>query len=504
MNSEPIDEILVVDDTPANLKLLAMLLVEQGYRVRPASNSTVALRSIAAKVPDLILLDVRMPDMDGYTLCRQIKADPLLRAIPVIFISALNETADKIQGFAAGGVDYLTKPFEPAEVLVRVRTHLDLWRLQRRQEQIQSELECRVVERTAELAEANRALQQSEERLRLVIEATSDGVWDWDIQNQALFLSDRWYTMLGYAPGEFVADHESWLDRVHPDDLPEVNATLQRHFDRLLPEYSVDYRMRGQSGDWHWVQARGKVIGRSADGLPLRMVGTHADIAERKRAEARIQASLREKEVLLREIYHRVKNNLQVIGSLLNMQGHEIEDPAIRSLFEESADRIRAMVLVHEQLYRSEDLSSIAFDAFLDKLLKQLSQQFFATGIVIERRLSAIVLGLETAIPCGLIVNELVTNAFKHAFPDGRKGKVVVELSENDDKRICLTISDNGVGLPAGFSPQRGKTLGWQLMAGLVNQIEGDLQVLPGPGTRIELTFQAQHAEAKRYQESLH
>ncbi|MDS4015853.1 MAG: response regulator, partial [Candidatus Accumulibacter sp.] len=192
MNTQTPDEILVVDDTPANLKLLSMLLAEQGYRVRPASNGLLALRSVAAKAPDLILLDIRMPDMDGYTLCRQIKADPRLAPIPVIFISALNETSDKVQGFSVGGVDYLTKPFEPAEVLARVRTHLDLWRLQRRQAQVQSELELRVRERTAELAQANRALQQSEERLRLVIEATSDGVWDWDVHNQSLFLSDRW------------------------------------------------------------------------------------------------------------------------------------------------------------------------------------------------------------------------------------------------------------------------------------------------------------------------
>ena len=120
MNTQTPDEILVVDDTPANLKLLSMLLAEQGYRVRPASNGVLALRSVAAKAPDLILLDIRMPDMDGYTLCRQIKADPRLAPIPVIFISALNETADKIQGFSVGGVDYLTKPFERETLLAIV------------------------------------------------------------------------------------------------------------------------------------------------------------------------------------------------------------------------------------------------------------------------------------------------------------------------------------------------------------------------------------------------
>jgi len=503
MNTQTPDEILVVDDTPANLKLLSMLLAEQGYRVRPASNGLLALRSVAAKAPDLILLDIRMPDMDGYTLCRQIKADPRLAPIPVIFISALNETSDKVQGFSVGGVDYLTKPFEPAEVLARVRTHLDLWRLQRRQAQVQSELELRVRERTAELAQANRALQQSEERLRLVIEATSDGVWDWDVHNQSLFLSDRWYSMLGYAPGEFAASRQNWSERVHPDDLPMVEACLQRHFDGELPEYDVEYRMLHRAGDWHWVQARGKVVSRAADGQPLRMLGTHADIAGRKRAEARIQASLREKEVLLREIYHRVKNNLQVVGSLLNMQAQEIGDAATRAIFTQSADRVRAMVLVHEQLYHSEDLSSIAFETFLEQMIGHLAQQLCTPGVAIERRLAPIVLGLETAIPCGLIVNELVTNAFKHAFPKGRSGTVVVELWEDKEQRVCLAVTDDGVGLPASFSLQRGKTLGSQLLAGLVNQIEGELRVLPGPGTRVELAFKAQHSEARRYQSSL-
>ncbi|MDS4014323.1 MAG: PAS domain-containing protein, partial [Candidatus Accumulibacter sp.] len=328
-------------------------------------------------------------------------------------------------------------------------------------------------------------------------------VWDWDVHNQSLFLSDRWYSMLGYAPGEFAASRQNWSERVHPDDLPMVEACLQRHFDGELPEYDVEYRMLHRAGDWHWVQARGKVVSRAADGQPLRMLGTHADIAGRKRAEARIQASLREKEVLLREIYHRVKNNLQVVGSLLNMQAQEIGDAATRAIFTQSADRVRAMVLVHEQLYHSEDLSSIAFETFLEQMIGHLAQQLCTPGVAIERRLAPIVLGLETAIPCGLIVNELVTNAFKHAFPKGRSGTVVVELWEDKEQRVCLAVTDDGVGLPASFSLQRGKTLGSQLLAGLVNQIEGELRVLPGPGTRVELAFKAQHSEARRYQSSL-
>jgi signal transduction histidine kinase len=164
MIDETKSEILIVDDTPANLKLLTSILLTVGYRIRPASSSTLALRSVAAKAPDLILLDVRMPNMDGYAVCRQLKADPHASAIPVIFISALNETTDKVQGFAAGAVDYITKPFEPAEVLVRVRTHLELRHLQQ-------QLEQRVAARTVELAQANQALQRYRDHLEELVAA---------------------------------------------------------------------------------------------------------------------------------------------------------------------------------------------------------------------------------------------------------------------------------------------------------------------------------------------
>ena len=286
MPDEASAEILVVDDTPANLKLLANLLTEQGYRVRPASSGALALRSVVARIPDLILLDVWMPDLDGYAVCQRLKADPRTHSIPVIFISALHEAPDKVQGFAVGGVDYITKPFEPVEVLARVRTHLELWRLQQR-------LERRVESRTAELAKVHRALQQSEERLRSVIEATRDAVWDWNLRTGELFLSDCWYTMLDYAPGEFVVDYAGWRDQIHPDDLAAVEAAVQAHREGRLPELSVDYRMRARTGAWQWISSRGKVIERDATGEPLRMVGVNADMvnkdgpADAKRQQAR-------------------------------------------------------------------------------------------------------------------------------------------------------------------------------------------------------------------------
>jgi DNA-binding NtrC family response regulator len=164
------EDILVVDDTPANLRLLTELLAKQGYRVRPASDGALALKSVAAKIPDLILLDVSMPDMDGYEVCRRLKADERSSRIPVIFISAFGDTRQKVTGFEAGGIDYITKPFEAEEVLARARTHLRLRHAEEALRHAQNTLEIRVQERTSELQASNQALRESEERARRAFE----------------------------------------------------------------------------------------------------------------------------------------------------------------------------------------------------------------------------------------------------------------------------------------------------------------------------------------------
>ena len=179
-------EILVVEDTQASLQLLADILTKQGFRVRPAFDGSFALKSVAAKLPDLILLDVKMPRMDGYEVCRRLKADEQSRRVPIIFISAFSEIDQKVKGFDAGGVDYITKPFEPEEVLARVRTQLRLRDAEEALLFAQSTLEIRVQERTAELVASNQALRESEEKIRLAYEEIAQLKGQLELENTYL------------------------------------------------------------------------------------------------------------------------------------------------------------------------------------------------------------------------------------------------------------------------------------------------------------------------------
>ena len=216
------------------------------------------------------------------------------------------------------------------------------------------------------------------------------------------------------------------------------------------------------------------------------------DITERKAAEDQLQASLREKEVLLREIHHRVKNNMQVISSLLNLQSRHSQDSAVLEMFRESQRRIRSMALVHERLYQSSDLSRIEFSEYLRNLATHLfhSCQVNTSRVRLKMDAEEVYLNINTAIPCGLIVNELISNALKHGFPENRSGEVGVELHRVEGDGYMLRVRDDGVGFPEGLDFRTTETLGLQIVTTLVSQIDGSIQLNRKKGTEFSIRFE--------------
>jgi PAS domain S-box-containing protein len=213
---------------------------------------------------------------------------------------------------------------------------------------------------------------------------------------------------------------------------------------------------------------------------------------QRQSAESRLKASLKEKEILLKEIHHRVKNNLLVVSSLLNWQGESLQDATVLQVFADSQKRIHSLALIHEKLYRSQDLARIDLGDYLESLVRQLynSLRDDRQAIELQLNLEPIAVNIETATPCGLIANELVCNAFEHAFPNGGPGCLEVSLSRDEGELITLTIHDDGVGFPPNLDFRQTESLGWQLICLLTEQLEGEIQVCSQDGAKVILAFQ--------------
>ena len=215
------------------------------------------------------------------------------------------------------------------------------------------------------------------------------------------------------------------------------------------------------------------------------------EITERMRAEEQIKVSLEEKEVLLKEIHHRVKNNLQVISSLLSLQSRCIEDQSVLELFQESQNRIRSMALIHEKLYRSQDLVRIDFAEYIRNLATHLVRSYRANLGTVNLKVDAndVSLSVDAAVPCGLIINELVSNSLKHAFIDGREGEIRIELRSDRDHQLTLIVGDNGVGFPRDLDFRSTESLGMQLVNTLTNQLDGTVELHSNGGTEFKITF---------------
>jgi two-component system, sensor histidine kinase PdtaS len=214
------------------------------------------------------------------------------------------------------------------------------------------------------------------------------------------------------------------------------------------------------------------------------------DMTVRRQCEEQLRTALKEKEIMLKEIHHRVKNDLQVISSLLSIQSTYLADPRDAQNFQESRDRIRTMALVHEKLYQSDDLANVDFGPYVERLAANLFRSYSGSGGRVSLRVDVkdVRLDADRAIPCGLIINELVTNALKYAFPDGRNGNVTVAMHHDDDQYL-LIVSDDGIGMRADFDLAETESLGLQLVNMLSNQLGGTVSMDVSHGTRFTVTF---------------
>jgi PAS domain S-box-containing protein len=352
-------------------------------------------------------------------------------------------------------------------------------------------LASRLLREVGERLQAEEALSESESLFRALFENSLDAVLLTIPDGSILSANPAACTMFGMAEEEIIRVGRTGL--IDPEDPRHAVVIEERKRTGQLSGVELDFiRKNGQRFP---VEVDSFIL----PGEPERAFVIIRDITERKQVEEQIKASLAEKEVMLREIHHRVKNNLQVISSLINLQSTGLTDEKMRDEFADVRDRVRSMALIHEKLYQTSNLARLNFADYAASLLGSLwrSHGKLAEKVRLNLEVAPVLLSIEKAVPCGLILNELAGNALKHAFPSGCDGEVTVSMERHPSAdTACLRVRDNGVGLPAGMDWRHTRSLGLRLVRILAVQLHGTVDTGIGPGAELRITFPLNEAQA--------
>lgn len=341
----------------------------------------------------------------------------------------------------------------------------------------------------AALKRAESVQRKLAERLTRAQHVGGLGVWETDLRTLHVEWSRELHGIFETNPETFLPTHERFLAHVHPDDRETVhNAFVESIASKELS--SIEHRIITAAGAIRHVRETWQVLGDGGEG-DLVAAGICLDISEWKRVEEVLRESLRLQQGLLMEVHHRVKNNLQVMSSLLRLESGRSISPETRVVLKDMQARVRAMAVMHQTLYSSGSFSEVDLGKYLRELGTQaMRAQGLGTRYELAFEVDAgIMASLNVASPCGLLVNELLTNAFKYAFPEGRTGEVTLGLLRQPDGSIALSISDDGVGLPEDFETRSRQSLGLQLVGDLCQQLGGAYSVSRTPRTRFEVVF---------------
>lgn len=324
--------------------------------------------------------------------------------------------------------------------------------------------------------------------------ARTDGLCD--------FFNQGWLDFTGRSMEQEFGN--GWAEGVHAEDF---QAAMQIYLEAFVARrrFSMEYRLRRHDGEYRWIFDQGAPR-FEVDGTFAGFIGSCVDVTDQRNAQEALKrlndllegqvrertAIAREREVLLREVHHRVKNDLQLISSMLSMQARQLRDADSVAALEECQSRVQTVAWIHERMYRSDSLARLSFATNVRSLATGV---FRVAGIApgsIALEVDAeedIALGVECAIPCGLIVNELVTNALKHAFPEGRRGTVRVSVKRQPDQQVALVVADDGVGFSPEPAANGSESLGWRLVQALVEQLQAEVSITHETGTQVAVVF---------------
>lgn len=461
--------ILILEDNSADAELMEHELHEAGmvFFAKRVETKDSFINELENFTPDIIITDYKLPSFNGSLALAIAKAE--CPDVPVIFVTGALGEEMAVEILKKGATDYILKHrlSHLAPAVMRA---------------------LREVEERVDRKRADEALRESERKYHALAELSPVGIFRTDAEGDCTYINERWQEISGLTLEE--ALEKGWVQSLHPDDQNRISQEWKQATRELRP-FRSEYRFRNHNGTTTWVLGQAIIERTNSEG-GAGYIGTITDITERKHAEEQLKESLKEKEILLREIHHRVKNNMQVISSLLMLQEELSEDEQVIEMLKDSQNRIISMALIHEKLYRSENFSKIDLKEYIDDLVSGLFQSYGISEDKVALNINAenVLLGIDSAIPCGLIINELVSNSLKHAFPEDECGEINIFIRSTDEDMIELLIGDNGVGIPEDLDFRKTESLGLPIVKVLVEkQLHGEIILNRDKGTEFKIKF---------------
>ncbi len=429
--------------------------------------------------PHAILLDVKRNGKNSFEACKKLRAMEYTANTPlVILLPSTTAIEHKIRGLNSGADVVMVKPLNASELGAQLRA---LLRIKNAGDELRQEKE----DLMQILWDKTSALRESQEQLKNILDNNPDHILHLDPDLKILWANQTALNLNHKAVGQYCYEAFTLRDSAC-EECPCLKA-LETQKKETAVVYQSEFRGVGKS---YWESV----------GIPLTdrkekltgIIKISRDISESKKKEEQIKNSLHEKEILLKEIHHRVKNNMQVISSLINLQANRTENLAIRETLKESQLRIHALSAIHETLYQSESLTGINLKTYVSRIVTPLLQTYATVSprVTFSIDTESLVLAIEQAMPLGLVINELVSNALKYAFPGEKNGTVSVSLKRSG-QHLVGAVSDNGVGIAPHVDLNTSDTLGLNLVEALVEtQLNGSLELIRSKGTHFKIRFQ--------------